>query len=513
MKRTAAILLSVFLCFSGAGAAAENDPDPSASDETDELTEESGELSESEDQPAEQKDEQTAAEPAYSFEESAWMMEEAAASAAGDLQMDAEPEGILLQRRNAKRENVDLFRVYNPNTGEHFYTTDMKERYMLVKAGWKYEGIGFTVPAESSEPVYRLYNPNAGDHHYTKFSDERDALVKAGWKDEGIGWYSDDAKTVKMYRLYNPNATGPGSHHYTGNPDEQKNLVDHGWKNEGIGFYSLDNSSSAQVWELTEHPDDSGAQGMFYSLYNLKDGSLIIVDGGSEKNAARVRSVINRYGGTVDAWLLTHFHEDHIGAFNAIYENPGAIKIKDIYASSFDRDPERYLSLCKSWDTPETFRKFCRITSNALIHHPSRGDSITIDGLQFQFFNTYDIVMDQLAEGYDLPNNCCLTFRITGSEDTILFMGDITSAAVTDHMVDQFAENIKAEYVNACHHGNSPVPYSFYAYVDPAVIFLDGPEWLMTGDQFTAKDLIRWCEKNGIRHYDFRTGENVFAFR
>ncbi|MBR4456108.1 MAG: hypothetical protein IKS32_07770, partial [Solobacterium sp.] len=82
-----------------------------------------------------------------------------------------------------------------------------------------------------------LYNPNVGDHHYTSSTEERDMLVKAGWKAEGIGWYADDAEGMPMYRLYNPNAV-TGTHHYTSSEEEQKHLISLGWVDEGIGFYA-----------------------------------------------------------------------------------------------------------------------------------------------------------------------------------------------------------------------------------------------------------------------------------
>ncbi|MDO4539176.1 MAG: hypothetical protein Q4B54_13510, partial [Coriobacteriales bacterium] len=79
-------------------------------------------------------------------------------------------------------------RLYNPNSGEHFYTLSVGERDLLVAAGWKYEGTAFKPAAASSTPVYRLYNPYGG-HHYTASVGERDLLVLAGWHDEGVGWY------------------------------------------------------------------------------------------------------------------------------------------------------------------------------------------------------------------------------------------------------------------------------------------------------------------------------------
>jgi len=131
-----------------------------------------------------------------------------------------------------------MYRLYNPNGGEHFYTASAEERDWLSTLGWKYEGIGWTAPATSDAPVYRLYNPNGGDHHYTSSVEERDWLRGLGWKYEGIGWYSEDSDGQALYRLYNPNAA-TGSHHYTTSAEERDFLASLGWQKEGVGWYGV----------------------------------------------------------------------------------------------------------------------------------------------------------------------------------------------------------------------------------------------------------------------------------
>ena len=135
-------------------------------------------------------------------------------------------------------KTVDMYRLYNPNSGEHFYTASAGEKDTLVKVGWTYEGVGWNAPEKSNTPVYRIYNPNAGDHHYTTNKAERDNLISLGWKDEGIGWYSDDAQSLPIYRQYNPNAVS-GAHNFTSSKGENDWLVNVGWKNEGIGWYGV----------------------------------------------------------------------------------------------------------------------------------------------------------------------------------------------------------------------------------------------------------------------------------
>ena len=134
-----------------------------------------------------------------------------------------------------------MHRLYNPNSGEHFYTANDSERDMLVDLGWKFEGEGWTAPAMSDNPVFRLYNANGGEHHYTMDASEKDALIAAGWNDEGIGWYSDDDKAVPLYREYNPNAFA-NNHNYTADEAEHKNLISLGWNDEGFAWYGLTTS-------------------------------------------------------------------------------------------------------------------------------------------------------------------------------------------------------------------------------------------------------------------------------
>lgn len=122
-------------------------------------------------------------------------------------------------------------RLYNPNSGEHFYTRDRSEGESLKRAGWNAEGECFGF-AEAGTPIYRVYNPNVGDHFFTADKAEAENCIKAGWKDEGIAWYTDPLTTT-AYRLYNPNS---GRHFFTENEAEAKYLVTLGWNDEGIAW-------------------------------------------------------------------------------------------------------------------------------------------------------------------------------------------------------------------------------------------------------------------------------------
>ncbi len=133
--------------------------------------------------------------------------------------------------------SVPMFRMYDPNSGEHFYTGSERERDFLVTNGWNYEGVAFNFPV-IGDPVYRLYNTVTGDHLYTMDLEEREELLAEGWNDEGVAFNSATDDCVPQYRLWNPNAVR-GAWHFTGSEKERDFLLGLGWQYQGIGWYSM----------------------------------------------------------------------------------------------------------------------------------------------------------------------------------------------------------------------------------------------------------------------------------
>ena len=135
------------------------------------------------------------------------------------------------------RQVTHMFRMYNPNTGEHFYTGSEVEKGNLVTAGWHYEGVGFTFPANTGAPVHRLFQPSTGEHLYTMDEAEKASLMANGWNYEGIAFNSAYDTEAVQHRLHNPNAT-VGAYHFTFSTEEMNNLRAAGWEYQGIGWYS-----------------------------------------------------------------------------------------------------------------------------------------------------------------------------------------------------------------------------------------------------------------------------------
>lgn len=134
----------------------------------------------------------------------------------------------------AAYEDLDqiMYRVYNPNNGEHLFTANKKEYDYLSANGWNGEDIAWIAPKASLEgatAMTRMYDKNSGEHHYTKNEKEIKALEDLGWTNEGKKWATAAKNENVIHRLYNPNETRAGRHHYTLNDKEKDHLDSIGW--------------------------------------------------------------------------------------------------------------------------------------------------------------------------------------------------------------------------------------------------------------------------------------------
>lgn len=128
-------------------------------------------------------------------------------------------------------EDRAVYRIYNKNSGEHFFTASAEEGNNLLSLGWTYEGIAWSFPENADTPVYRLYNPWIGEHFFTESDIERGILANMGWIDEGTAFMSGGEDIV--YRMYDKEAR----HLYTASEQEKEALQERGWKYEGVGWY------------------------------------------------------------------------------------------------------------------------------------------------------------------------------------------------------------------------------------------------------------------------------------
>ena len=80
---------------------------------------------------------------------------------------------------------------------------------------------------------------------------------------------------------------------------------------------------------------------MMSFIIQTSEGKLIVIDGGMPMDGDHLVDTLIQLGGpqpTVDMWILTHPHVDHIGALLDIFSKPHPLKIKKIYSHFWSYD-------------------------------------------------------------------------------------------------------------------------------------------------------------------------------
>ena len=260
--------------------------------------------------------------------------------------------------------------------------------------------------------------------------------------------------------------------------------------------------SGPDRWTVTQYaPDERNAS--FYTIYNPAKG-LIVVDGGWEEDAEYVRGVLASLGGKVDAWLLTHPHPDHIGAFVKIWQDPGDLQIGDLYTVEM-ASPEDCLEVAP-WDTVDEYNAFLSLDLPDL-NYVHTADELNLCGLPVEIFSAFDEEVRDLSADY--LNDGSMMFKVTGPEKTFLFCADV-GKRISRTIERRWKKKLKSDYVQMGHHGNGGLREKFYKKVAPEAAFFDAPDWLMEDPEgrYNTPKKIALMESLGCTIYSFHTAPN-----
>lgn len=227
-------------------------------------------------------------------------------------------------------------------------------------------------------------------------------------------------------------------------------------------------------WLITQYGNPGGQQEMCYTI--TTENGLVIVDGGFSYEVPRLRKIIAEYGNSVEAWILTHPHPDHITAFMDIYEDPQDIFIHHIY--TVEQAPQELMEEKAPWDDFSALERF-RALNIPNLEYLHKGDQLDLLGLKVEVLSAYDKEMKALTK--DLMNDGSLMFRISGKEDSMLFCADV-GTSLTETLVDEYGDSLKSDYLQMGHHGFGGLDQEFYRLTAPKAAFFDAPDWLVNGE-------------------------------
>ena len=270
------------------------------------------------------------------------------------------------------------------------------------------------------------------------------------------------------------------------------------------------NSATPPVWTVTQFASTQDTPIMFYTIEDNK-GHFVIVDGGLWPDAEIVWGEILKHKRHIDAWIVTHPHPDHTGAFNNLMESPPLdFSVDTIYMPQVNR--ESYEEKQKAYDDIGAYYKQLEVTEGLdNIVYVHENDHCDLIGLDMQVISSWDENVDTLPD--HLPNQGSMMFRIEGAEQSMLFCADVQKE-MEQFIIPEHKNDLHADYVQCGHHGNWGLSKEFYDYVNASVAFMDAPEWLFDPEsKYTANELREYLEEKGTTVYTFETAPNQVEIR
>ena len=211
------------------------------------------------------------------------------------------------------------------------------------------------------------------------------------------------------------------------------------------------------------------AAGMGY-IIKTETGKLIVIDGGNTEDAQRFYNLLRQYSDTehitIDYWILTHPHGDHVNCLIEMSEYKNMVENMTVKNLVY-YFPEEFKD--KSGNTCVAYKKKIENvakTLNANIIEPKMGGMILASGAKIKF-----LYVPTDYTSLNNVNQLSLIFTVT-TEKKILFTGDAFNHSLT-LLADTKKEELKCDILQMPHHFLCDTGYlPFYVYADAHTVLL-----------------------------------------
>jgi len=250
----------------------------------------------------------------------------------------------------------------------------------------------------------------------------------------------------------------------------------------GSASRTPDSSRSFSLWQL---PNQTRTQMMSYVLRSPA-GKVVVIDGGNVGDAAYLADFLKGQGDTVDAWFITHAHDDHFDALGEILKDPGSLKINTLYASL---PTQAWIDQVGTEGERASFARFHKALAQAgrTITALDLGQKLEIDGIRIEVLGVENPEITRNA-----VNNSSLVLRMSDAAKSVLFPGDLGVEGGQKLLESPLADRLPSDYVQMAHHGQNGVSEAFYQRVNPTYCLWPTPEWLWNNDSGGGKNSGTW---------------------
>lgn len=216
---------------------------------------------------------------------------------------------------------------------------------------------------------------------------------------------------------------------------------------------------------------DSYQNGMSF-ICRLADGSFIIVDGGFVDNmsASRIYEVLRKQAPDPDniviaAWILTHAHMDHIGAFmnfSELYTNKVTV---ETFIHDFPSDEQA--AVTNEGGNKNDCIKLMKKYQGSKIILARPGQEYYIRDMKIEMLYTTELFA---PKDLDYFNTSSLIFRLYAKNgQSVIFLGDC-SEDTNDIISRMYEDYLASDIIQVAHHGSQGGSYRLAQYINPTYV-------------------------------------------
>lgn len=242
--------------------------------------------------------------------------------------------------------------------------------------------------------------------------------------------------------------------------------------------------SNEHTVELTQLSDHSTRQMMGYIL-KTKNNKIIVIDGGTTDDTENLIKQLNKHGGKVDAWFLTHLHDDHLGAFFNI-ANDKQIQIEKIYCSFNEYSWYEENELARAEFSKQILEILKQDNIKDKVEEVSLNQDINIDDVKIEILG---IKNPEITE--NAGNEQSMVVKFDTGKTTFLVLGD-TGIKSSEKLLKTQKEKLKSDIVQMAHHGQNGATKELYEQINPTICMWPTPEWLWNNDSGEGKGSGPW---------------------
>lgn len=242
--------------------------------------------------------------------------------------------------------------------------------------------------------------------------------------------------------------------------------------------------SNEHTVELTQLSDHSTRQMMGYIL-KTKNNKIIVIDGGTTYDTENLIKQLNKHGGKVDAWFLTHLHDDHLGAFSNI-ANDKQIQIEKIYCSFNEYSWYEENEPSRAEFSKQILEILKQDNIKDKVEEVSLNQDINIDDVKIEILG---IKNPEITE--NAGNEQSMVVKFDTGKTTFLVLGD-TGIKSSEKLLKTQKEKLKSDIVQMAHHGQNGATKELYEQINPTICMWPTPEWLWNNDSGEGKGSGPW---------------------